>query len=83
MSAHTPVPWTHDGWHRVQDSSGRAVIADTEEMADAAHIVRCVNAHAELVAVLQNIVAGYDSDGTFFRRDIIAARAALAKAGAA
>ena len=78
MSAHTPVPWTHDGWHRVQDSSGRAVIADTEEMADAAHIVRCVNAHDELVAALWEIA-----------RETVdpiaqnAACAALAKAGAA
>ena len=80
MSAHTN--WRADG-NCVLTGNAAFRRIECSSPSDAAHICRCVNAHAELVAVLQNIVAGYDSDGTFFRRDIIAARAALAKAGAA
>ena len=68
MSAHTPAPWTISDHSNtdIADAKGDPVGEtfsrywdghtdhfDAERRANAAHIVRCVNAHDELVAALQ------------------------------
>lgn len=61
MSAHTPTPWRVDGADIVSPSECAVVATvqwcgegrDGESEANAAHIVRCVNAHDELVAACQ------------------------------
>lgn len=77
MNAHTPTPWQItgvDGYARrfVSDSKGNQVafcapIQPTIErgLADAAHIVRCVNSHDALVEALRNLLIAekiYDDD---------------------
>jgi hypothetical protein len=65
---HTPTPWTtlFDGDEvQIGDSSGNFVAmtlpcessgATERDYANAAHIVKCVNAHDELVAALKTMV---------------------------
>lgn len=103
MSAHTPTPWVLV--HPVGDEKPSIVnmTADAKvdyyiaEMignykaagADAAHIVRCVNAHDELVAALSDLLSEVNAAGLGSAKDFgwpavtAAARAALAKAGVA
>ena len=91
MIAHTPTPWfvgaqndalyvisgrapslnNDDPWHDAPREPVAMVYGDK----DAAHIVRCVNAHDELVAALKEIAGKGDSVNQFAR----IARAALAK----
>jgi hypothetical protein len=58
---HTPAPWYTDN-ACICASNGRALIAiediacEDEDENNAAHIVRCVNAHDELVAALRDCV---------------------------
>ena len=56
---HTPTPWTQDD-RRILDPQGRQIavchsdfIGKVSGAQDAAHIVKCVNAHDELVAALR------------------------------
>lgn len=94
---HTPTPW-HAAGVTVYAPAGhtaRATVADTtccgsmtraEDEANAAHIVRCVNAHDELVAALR-VIAGCEASEIAnpekgLRVCANIARAALAKAGA-
>lgn len=53
---HTPGPWqinSIDGGHisKINDNNGEWIA--TVDVSNAAHIVRCVNAHADLVAALE------------------------------
>lgn len=67
--SHTPTPW----YASKTEGKGRAYIAATGignvvdagsvSHGDAAHIVRCVNAHDELVAALRAIVAAWEAVG--------------------
>lgn len=75
--SHTPTPWRVDddfdvGGDLRIEGPGRYYIADmwTERLpresfeqarADAAHIVRCVNSHAALVAALRTVTVGLQS----------------------
>ena len=75
---HTPTPWRVT--ERSGGPSGYDVMCGTIRMAasqrerEAAHIVKCVNAHDELVAALREIAMDSTDENA---RDI--ARAALAK----
>lgn len=103
MSAHSPLPWeVPDGGIRpaifAEDGSHVASMSDTgdEAEANAALIVRAVNAHDELVAALRDLTNAYpesDDDnseanlwaryGSEFASAVSKARAALAKLDAA
>lgn len=60
---HTPTPWIYDGYevysddceyHPVANSTPNHTCRDDEEgIANAAHIVKCVNMHDELVEALK------------------------------
>jgi len=88
---HTPTPWTQDDTVITRNSRVIASVRDLctdsqlpEDRANAAHIVRCVNAHDELVAALRNLVDETDhsiAKGGTLMVTLDAARAALAKAG--
>ena len=99
ITQHTPTPWT---WHDLGDGKYSIVhwgplayLGDAKEPGDgaanAALIVRAVNAHADLVAACKPIIeAGEDGripeDAVItiqvFAHEFDALRAALAKAGA-
>ena len=53
MSKHTPTPWKHELDNRI--SSDGMIFVKCFDDNDAAHIVKCVNAHDELVAALEQI----------------------------
>ena len=109
-AAHTPTPWEACCWDirdvpSINDRggmSGGLMIATTrdsghhvDQTANAAHIVRCVNVHDDLVAALRFCVDALQASETCLRswnqrggplnseKAIFDARAALAKAGAA
>src|SRR3974390_1068558 len=88
---HTPGPWRIEDHSDVTDSDESLVthgvgIAD-EADANPAHIVRCVNAHDELVAALDMLMDSATEPGVMDvdewkahqKRAIAAGRAALAK----
>jgi hypothetical protein len=57
---HTPTPW-HEGRYGVYaDTTGygrtHAQVALCENPANSVHIIRCVNAHDELVAALESFL---------------------------
>lgn len=92
MSAHTPTPWFHETRRtlaRIQGTAapGERLVASGVSPEDAEHIVRCVNAHDELVEALRKIVDVEDDAGKspYERMSLTAtiARVALAKAGCA
>ena len=65
---HTPTPWTQDD-RRILDPQGRQIavchsdfIGKVSGAQDAAHIVKSVNAHDELVAALRECTEGDLSD---------------------
>ena len=83
--SHTPTPWTIVNAPRNAGLHGRiyargSVVADVHiqpdgiDAANAAHIVRCVNAHDKLVAALRDLLnacegigGGINSDGAMNR----------------
>lgn len=88
----TPTPWTVGIWSTVEDSEGVCIAHCTNRWspANAAHIVTCVNSHAELeakaklypelVGALRELVGVQGSWIEAHREDAIAkARAVLAK----
>lgn len=85
---HTPTPWYSIGNDIYHESEyGSDPIASvcgecsfTQDHANAAHIVKCVNMHDELVEAIQELICAGD-----FRRgceDLKSARETLKKAGA-
>lgn len=78
-TTHTPTPWTVSGDY-IQ-GIGQICLSETaeEDVANAAHIVRCVNAHDALVAALRTIRDTTQTIGVASR----IARAALRDAGIA
>ena len=95
MTAHTPTPWrVGDAGHTVfgppNGTPSPAVITTTRGLhpANSAHIVRCVNAHDDLVAALTFITRCAKMKGPVGTTCYIisdaamdSARAALAKVG--
>jgi len=93
---HTPTPWFVGGV-TIWDTSGRSLIAEcpqpewlgarklTNREANAAHIVKCVNAHDAFVAALRDLLARAEAELADPEDvwEVGAAHAALAKAGAA
>lgn len=67
MSKHTPTPWevgdTGDGWNisaTLADANGvriHRVARKLDSEADAAYIVRAVNAHEQLVEALRDVLS--------------------------
>jgi hypothetical protein len=58
---HTPLPWRQAGVaFEIKDATGETV-GFTVEPVDAALIVRAVNAHADLLAALENLKREYES----------------------
>lgn len=65
-TTHTPTPWNVDEYKSIVDSEGNTISANGFAMvmsygeeqkkaqANAAHIVKCVNMHDELVKALKN-----------------------------
>lgn len=103
---HTPTPWetvelNPESWH-IWPNNGKDTfriatcychqLGGEDAKANAAFIVRAVNAHDDLVAALRKLIGDFESeihneyDGTSMLEDRLAeidyARAALAKAGA-
>ena len=82
-ATHTKTPYKSDGRYIYAAADG-AHIAECGGKEDAAHIVRCVNAHDVLVSALRGMLnaRGPQSEQAWaiLEHD---ARAALAKAGAA
>ena len=69
MTKHTPTPWavSDDGGPCIETEGGGRTVAilgedpqmtEGEHKANAAHIVRCVNTHAALLAALKRIAVG-------------------------
>jgi hypothetical protein len=86
---HTPTPWMLDPHFVLRDADGEWVTRlntsrrhdnkhDPEAEANAEFIVRCVNAHDELVAALRDIIASVEKCGIGIV-DLSRGRAALAK----
>jgi hypothetical protein len=107
MNEHTPTPWYWDGQRYIREESTDAPLARMQDDdghinprerkslpadANAAHVLKCVNLHDELVAALERMVAAYGGvtdmvsrDGERYQSDgaecaELAARAAIAKA---
>ena len=66
---HTPTPWdqlngvfTHDDGYFSMIQTPDKCIANVFEESDAAHIVKCVNMHDELVGALKSWVDAMDND---------------------
>lgn len=95
---HTPTPWEldddGDGDYKIISEEGHLIAVETgyypiaPSIEDAAHIVKCVNMHDELVEVIERLLP-IAEDGEFQyghspeeSEDIIFAREALKKAGA-
>lgn len=70
-SKHTPTPWywgdkSHHGYFNLRSDSGIVINAEENYGApymeisdeDAAHIVKCVNMHDELVEALESVLEG-------------------------
>jgi len=66
MTEHTPTPWHMDGLYvtnkepptvgpSIADCGRSPRIGRAEQVANAAHIVKCVNAFPKLIAVLENV----------------------------
>lgn len=91
-SKHTPTPWNYKqayangaGAFIGPDGKGIACITSSTKRdnnaANAAHIVRCVNAHDELVAALRALLKAHGERTSWASESLWdAARAALAKA---
>lgn len=84
---HTPTPWVHKDGEVYEENDFKIFDAYNsdflyeEDKANAAHIVKCVNMHDELVEVLSKFMDFKDSDyvpNNMFKR----AEEALKKAGA-
>ena len=87
MTGRTPTPWRVSQTHPARVISANGIfVADCNDDGGsidddvAARIVLAVNCHDDLVKALESILA--DEDVALSRPDYIAARAALAKAGA-
>jgi len=82
---HTPTPWIEEEGFFIVNAETRQIVAEVphykENRADLAHILRCVNAHDDLVAALKYWIAHEESFGDRARIPE-RARAALAKASA-
>jgi hypothetical protein len=88
--SHTPTPWLVERRTIITDKSAAIAYASTSRAMEyaegnAAHIVRCVNAHDELVAALRAIADSWPAHGSMTVNAIAdamaeKARAALAKA---
>jgi hypothetical protein len=91
-TSHTPTPWIVNGKsiEYGEGLSGGLVAACVEDVfgnsiddADMAHIVRCVNAHDDLVAALQRAqmaILGYAHRNDIIQAALDATDCALAKA---
>lgn len=92
---HTQTPWaihpfkldlicTADGQKSIAGAYNQDISSYEEIAANAAHIVKCVNMHDELVAALQALesVCKFSKDSFLFKGELEDARAALSKAGA-
>lgn len=88
---HTPTPWkTNTAIHPDDQvfSADGAIVADCKwtkhnpdiRSANAEHIVRCVNAHDDLAAALEELLAERANDFHHDTEGFNMARAALAKA---
>ena len=100
--AHTPTPWMVGsapmGKYAQIQSLGNgflkiaAVAPSADRNSNAAHIVKCVNAHDELVAALRNLIGaasiapsgdgGYSTDGVYGTDGILAIHLAVSDARA-
>ncbi len=63
MSEHTPTPWAASDV-RVDATARKAHEGPTciaSSVANAAHIVKCVNLHDELVAAMEGLLASIDT----------------------
>jgi hypothetical protein len=70
-TSHTPTPWTTgissnkkngDAWRDIlADWQGKPLYLGEAQKDDAAHIVRCVNAHDDLVAALAAVINDWSS----------------------
>ena len=89
MNAHTPTPWVvsqtcgarilFNGSAGIDCVDATAPGPEEARYRDVAHIVRCVNAHDELVAALRELVAERDNDFHHDTEGFNMARDALAK----
>lgn len=89
--SHTPTPWVHDRQSDcILDNGGNVIVSPYEsehnidnDTANAAFIVKAVNAHDDLVAALKALT-GHKAyyEGMMFSERAKMARDALAKAGA-
>jgi hypothetical protein len=97
-TSHTPTPWTTgissnkkngDAWRDIlADWNGKPLYLGEAQKNDAAFIVRCVNAHDDLVAALKDLDDCYCEAGEQLthiqranhRKVLMQARAALDKA---
>jgi hypothetical protein len=94
MSKHTPTPWKHvhydETFFTIETMDGNVQTAEAYSEEDAAFIVQACNAHDDLVAALQKVIACLRGTAEIGRRATAnmteqaynAALAALAKAGA-
>lgn len=89
-TSHTPGPWAgplNTGLTKFEIQGGGKKIAVVESLPDAAHIVRCVNAHDDLVAALREMTDRFEALRELHKYGpstlTVSARAALAKAGQA
>jgi len=71
---HTPTPWTlqkFSSGYEIDGANGREVLtmwSNTEDAdSDAAFIVRAVNAHEELLSLVQAITEGVEMNSEFIR----------------
>ena len=75
-----PVPWA-EGMADIVNASGRTIFAELP-IKRAAHIVRCVNSHDQLVEALQEIITKCAAPPNFSNPSIQdVAQAALVAAG--
>lgn len=84
-SKHTETPWNVHATYRDEVWAEDTHICEVHEKGDAAHIVRCVNAHDDMLAALEKVTdkkyADWDEWPSWLIEEIMEiARAALAKA---
>ena len=98
MSEHTPTPWaTKEEMIHAEDGDGRTIATMNHHQrghndADAEFIVRAVNAHDKLLAVLEDLLddvycvvdfgCPFEDPNNCMHTTVMAARAAIAKAEA-
>ena len=87
MTKHTPGPWNRAARGvGIWCDASRLIVATAKSQADARHIVRCVNAHGDMLAALDTVLFAVtgDADNNKGNVDRVAVamlcRAAIAKA---